>query len=317
VRFRFVARARIAAVILVALAAGVFSFLGGACERRHPSLRAVVRVILKLMLYVLVPFVAFVNLAHLQMTFDAAAALICAYGAVLSAGVTGWLVGREVLKLQRAALGALICSAIVANTGYLGLPVTVALLGVTDLRSAVAYDALVSGPMLYLFAFGVGAAFASRGKRIQRAGLRAFVRRNPPLVAAVAGLLVPASLVPEALVQASEIVVAALLPLGFFVVGVNLSAANRESPVRLPRRTDAPVALALVLRLAVAPLLLAGLSITVIHVPPAYILESAMPTGISTLVIGHGYGLDERQIAATIAWGTFVCLALGLVALAM
>ena len=29
-----------------------------------------------------------------------------------------------------------------------------------------------------------------------------------------------------------------------------------------------------------------------------------MPTGINTLIVGHAYGLDERQIATTVAWST-------------
>lgn len=29
-----------------------------------------------------------------------------------------------------------------------------------------------------------------------------------------------------------------------------------------------------------------------------------MPTGINTLIVGHAYRLDERQIATTVAWST-------------
>jgi predicted permease len=300
-------------MILVALVVLIASVVGAVYEHRHPGARSVVRVILRLMLYLLVPFVAFVNLAHLRVTVGAGAALVWSYIAVLVAGAAGWLIGAKLLKLKRTALGALICTTIVANTGYLGLPMTVALLGAPHLASAVAYDALVSGPLLYLFGFGVGATFASGSGELRRPRLGAFVVRNPPLLAAVAGLLVPASLVPTALVQTSEIVVAALLPLGFFVVGVSLSAAAREAGVRLLRRPDATVGFAVALRLAVAPVLLTGVSATVAHVPTAYILQSGMPTGINTLLVGHAYGLDERQIATTVAWSTVAALALGLI----
>jgi predicted permease len=300
-------------MIFVALVVACSSLLGAAYERRNGSARSVVRVMLRLMLYVLVPFVAFVNLAHLQVTVDAGAALICSYVAVLFAGTTAWLFGRELLRLERPALGALICTTIVANTGYLGFPTTIALLGARNLGAAVAYDAVVSGPMLYLLGFGVGAAFAAQNVIAARPGVRAFVIRNPPLLAAVAGLLVPASLVPSDLVPASEIVVAALLPLGFFAVGVSLSAAARERGTRILRWPDVTTVAAVGLRLALAPLLLLGFGATIVHVPSAYVLESAMPTGINTLIVGHAYGLDERQIATTVAWSTVAGLAVGLV----
>jgi predicted permease len=291
-------------MIFVAIVVAVSSLLGATYERRSRSARSVVRVMLRVMLYVLVPFVAFVNLAHVEVTVDAGGALICSYVAVLFAGMTAWLCGRSLLRLERPALGELICTTIVANTGYLGFPTTIALLGARNLGSAVAYDAVVSGPMLYVFGFGVGAAFAVQNVVAGKPGVRAFVTRNPPLVAAVAGLLAPASLVPSGLVHASEIVVAGLLPLGFFAVGVSLSAAARERGARILRRPDVTTAAAVGLRLALAPLFLVACGATIVHVPSAYILESAMPTGINTLVVGHAYGLDERQIATTVAWST-------------
>jgi predicted permease len=34
-----------------------------------------------------------------------------------------------------------------------------------------------------------------------------------------------------------------------------------------------------------------------------------MPTGITTLVIGHAYGLDQRLIATIIIWSTAIAVA--------
>src|SRR5205807_141428 len=124
--------------------------------------------------------------------------------------------------------------------------------------------------------------------------LRAFVLRNPPLVAAVAALLAPAALVPHALVDASRAAVFAFVPLGFFAVGVTLAQESEEGALPFPPPLTAPVASALVLRLLVAPAVLLALAASLVHLPDAYLLMAAMPTGINTLVVAHVYRLAER-----------------------
>src|SRR5436305_7558626 len=167
------------------------------------------------MLYVLVPFVSFVNLAHVHLAGGGGFGIALAWLTLFAAGVLAWAFGRRFLRLSRPSLGALILCVILVNTGYLGLPMTVALLGTGKLASAVAYDQLISGPMLLLVGFAVGAWFGPRAGNTRRERVRAYVTRNPPLLAAIAGLLAPASLAPAPLVRASHFVVIALLLLGF------------------------------------------------------------------------------------------------------
>ncbi len=300
-------------MLLVALAVAISTAFGITCERRTAFARQAARRGLQLMLYVLVPFVAFVNIAHVHLTGGGGVGLIVAYVAISGAAFTAWCVGRYVLHLDRPALGAVICTNVVVNTGYLGLPMTVALLGSGALSSAVAYDQLVSGPMLFLVGFAVGAAFGTRAGEGGLARLRAFLTRNPPLLGVIAGLLAPASLAPAALVTASHVIVAALLPLGFFAVGVNLSAERRKDAAPLLERPDRSVMLAVGLRLLVAPLGLAVVSATVIKLPSAYLLQAAMPAGINSLIVGQAYGLDQRLIATIIVWSTMAVLLAGLV----
>jgi predicted permease len=299
-------------MILVALAVFASTAWGVAAEHRsHARATLASRRALGVMLYVLVPFVSFVNIAHLRLSGGAGVGLVCAYIAIGLAGAVAWAAGRYALRLPRPALGAVILSVVVVNTGYLGLPMAVALLGVGALGSAVAYDQIISGPMLLLVGFAIGAAFGGRAGDTAAARLRAFVGRNPPLLAVIAGLLAPASLAPQALVDASHVVVAALLPLGFFAVGVNLSAERREDRARLLERPDRRVLLAVGLRLAAVPLVLASVSALVIRLPSAYLLQAAMPTGINSLVVGHAYGLDQRLIATIIVWSTAGAMLIG------
>ena len=139
------------------------------------------------------------------------------------------------------------------NTGYLGYPLTVALLGRDQLSTAVLYDVLVTGPCLLLGAFAVGAAFGTKAGESPRERVRAFFTRNPPLYAAIAGLLAPKALAPTALVDISQALIVAILPIGFFAVGATLAENAEHGELPMPPPLTRPVALAVGTRLAVVP----------------------------------------------------------------
>ena len=67
-------------------------------------------------------------------------------------------------------------------------------------------------------AFAVGAAFGTFAER-RRDRVVGFFTRNPALWAFFLALVAPAALAPDWAVDASQILVFAMLPLGFFVVG--------------------------------------------------------------------------------------------------
>ena len=300
-------------MIYVALAVVAATTIGIVCERRFAGARQAANQTLRIMLYVLVPFVSFVNIAHLRVTVGAGVGIAVAWVMMALVGLAAYAIGRFWLKLVDRELGALISSVLVVNTGNLGLPMAVALLHVRALGPAVAYDQLVSGPALALLGFGVGAAFGTRSDQSQMARVRAFLTRNPPLMGVIAGLLAPPSLAPAPLPAMSHVVVAGLLLLGFFAVGVHLSSERREDSAPLLERPDRRVGVAVALRLVAAPLVLAGLAAPFVRLPSAYLLQAGMPSGINSLIVGHAYGLDQRLIATIVVWSTAIVLASGLV----
>jgi hypothetical protein len=299
-------------VILVALVV-VVSGAAGALVARHHGDRAQLtsRRLLDGMLYALFPFVAFFNLAHLQITSGVGAGLGIAYLELACVGLIAWVLGDRLLGLRRPETGALICATVLVNTGYLGLPLTSAVLGHGQLPAAIAFDTLVSAPVLLTFGFGAGAAFGERAGSGVRERVRAFLVRNPPLLASVAGLLAPAALAPPALVDASNAAVFAMLPAGFFVLGVNLQTEGRHGS-RLSGPARRAVAAAVLLRLLVAPGLMLVLAAQVAGVPDAYLLQAAMPSGIATLLVAHAYGLDLRLCSAALAWSTAIVVSVSL-----
>lgn len=293
---------------MIAIAAAIVACtaLGLWAERRHgDAARRGAHGALDAIFYGLLPFVTFVALARLHITTGVGGGIGLIYAELIAATALAWFTATRVLRLSRPSTGALLVVVMLANTGFLGLALAVALEGSGALSPATAVDSLVSGPMFYIGAFVVAAHFGDRqgsGRLLTR------VTRNPPLVAAVAGLIAPASAAPHALVTVAHAAVWVMLAAGFFALGVNLGAEADDGALPFPPPLTPPVAVVLALRLAIAPALLAGLAAVVVRVPHAYLLQAAMPSGINSLVLGHAYGLDLRLISSAVAWTTTIVL---------
>jgi len=205
--------------------------------------------------------------------------------------------------------------AMIANTAYVGFPLTIALLGRDELATAVLYDVVVSGSLLLIGAFSIGAGFGSKSGESPGQRVRAFFTRNPPLYGAVLGLIAPRSLAPEGVVHVSQIALLGLLPIGFFAVGATLAEDAEQGVLPIPPPLTRPVLLALGGRLLLTPALLTLLAAPLIELPSVYRLLIAMPTALNAMVVSHAYGLDNRIVAEAVAWSTAIVIAVALVSL--
>jgi len=302
-------------MLWVVLTIAVSLALGVAAERRYADrASAAARRMLKVLLYGFTPPVAFLNIVGLELTADVGGGIVIGWAALIAAGVLAWAFGRRVLGLRPPSNGVLVNISLQGNTNYLGLPLCAALLGAEHLPEAIAYDSFVQAPVFLLGVFGVAAAMGEKAGGTLGQRVRAFVFKNPVLLAVVAGLLAPASLAPAALVSVSHAIVFLALPWGFFCAGVIL-AEHLESGRARPS-IDAPLGAAIVMRLVLAPLLLLLLAAPFIDLPPAYLLAAATPAGLNGLTVAHAYGLDLRYAASSLAWTTGIGVA-GMSALAL
>jgi len=297
----------IAATIAVATAVGIFG------EQRYgAAAEAATARLMRALIWLLLPVVAFFNIAALELTAEVGAGIAYGYVAIAVCMTAAWAIGTHVLHLPRPAVGALILAAGLANTGYLGIPFTAALFGLDDIPNGVVYDLLVSTMALITIGFSVGAAFGTVAEA-PRDRVIAFLTRNPPLWATIAGFLAPDALAPDWAVEASQVLVFLILPIGFFAVGVTLAAESERDGIGFPPPLTRPVGVALALRLLVAPAVVFGLSRVVLDVPDPYVSQAAMATAINSLAVANEYGLDRPLCAEAIAWSTAIVVAAGLV----
>lgn len=303
-------------LVLVLIAAATTAGVVFEQRDRAAAHRAADRVV-RLIVWVLMPFVVLFVVPHLELASGVGVGIALAFCELAVVGVLAFVIADRVLGLSRPVTGSVTCAAVLANTGYLGVPLTAALLGRGAVPHAVAWDAMVSNVMLYGPAFAIGAALGTQAGETGRERLVAFLTRNPVLYALVIGLVAPESFSPDAVFDVAIFVAGyGVLPLGFFLLGVNLMEERDDTGTRspLPPFTRA-VALASGLRLLVAPALL-GLLVLLAgaSVPDAFFIQAAMPSGINTLVVAHVFGLDLRTAAGAIAWSTAIATAAAAVA---
>lgn len=295
----------VVAAIALSTAAGVWA------ERRWGDGARVLAVrLLDLLLYVGLPFITFFVIARLKLDAGVGVGLLLAYAELATVGAVAYLLATRVLRAPRPVVGAVVVGALLGNTGYFGIPLNAALLGHDAIAPAIAWDTTVSGPMFYAVAFAVGAAFGTRAGGSARERVKAFVTRNPPLLALVAGLLVPDALVPEVLVTGARAGAFAMLPIAFFVLGVTLGSEAEAGKLAIPPPVSAPLVTIVGLRLVLAPALFAGLALLAgaagARPPTAYYVQAAAPCGVNAIVVAHVYGLDLRLIAGAILWSTAI-----------
>jgi hypothetical protein len=295
----------VTATIVVSLLVGIGAERQYAGRAQHWA-----RTVLTVTLYGLLPFVVFFNIARLHVSLDLAAALGLAILVAATVAAVAWVVATRVLRASRPTAGSVMVASIQGNTGYLGLPVAFAVLGAGALGNAIAYDTIMSAVTLLLGSAAIGAALGERAGTGGRARLRAFVTRNPPLIAVVAGLLAPDTLAPQTLVDISHVVAVGLAPLGFFALGAILAGEAEHGVLGMPwgrgNALSAPIGAAVTLKVLVTPLLLLAVTAAFVPLPRAFLLQAAMPCGINGLVIAHAYGLDLRTSAGAIAWSTAI-----------
>jgi predicted permease len=302
-------------VIFIALAIAASIAAGVAAERRAGARAGVwARRILTFLLYVVVPIVAFFNMARLEVRADVGVGLALGWIALPLTALLGWIIGRRLLHLPPPSAGVLAISGLQANTALMGLAVVATLLGFDHLSDAVVYDSLVQQPLFFIGSFAIAAATGTKVGETVRDRVRAFFVRNPPLIAIMLGAVAPDVLAPDVLVDATRLLVLTVPVLGFFAIGVTLAEEADDGALVFPPPLTPGIGVSILLRGVVAPGLLFLLAAPFIDLPAAFLLMAAMPAGLHIVILAHVYGLDVPFAAGLIVWTTMITVPILLVA---
>lgn len=207
-----------------------------------------------------------------------------------------WL-GARLLRLPREMAGGFIIAAALGNTGYIGYPITAALLGDRNLPEAIFYDV-----------FGTVGALVVVGLLIaQHYGTNDEARVNPlreivtfPAVIALAlALLLRPFDIPILVSDGLGLLANMVAPLIMLSVGLSLRVSTLG-------RAAGPLVALTGLRLLVAPAIALAVGTLLLGdvgggAPlRVAVLEAGMPAMMLTLVVGERFGLDTDFIASAI-----------------
>jgi predicted permease len=211
-----------------------------------------------------------------------------------------WAFGRST-RLAPETIGALILTAGLANTSFIGLPMIEAFYGQHDVSTGILIDQL--GTYLVLSTLGIAVAcWCSRGNASPKEMARRIVT-FPPLVALVAALLLMPVTYPEWATQVLSRLAATLAPLALLSVGLQLRlGALRE---RL-----STLSFGVAFKLLLAPLVVAVLYLGVLRADGETIrvtlFEAAMGPQIGAAIVAMQYKLDPQLVTLMVGVGSVV-----------
>ena len=280
-------------------------------HRRPDTSEHFAKRLMDFVLWVILPPVLFFNLAHFHFTLEAGKALGVAWIGNLMLFGLAYLVATRLFTLTRPQIGAFVCCATMGNTAYLGYAFSSAALGTKALDQAIIYDILLMLPSLVFIAFSIGAAFGTHADNAKDR-FKSYFTKNPLLFTAILALLAPSSLSPQWARDITHLLVYAILPAGFFAVGIVVRHESELDKLSFPPKLTTPVATAGMLKLSFLPLFLLAMDLWITKIPKAYVLQAMMPTGVNNLLLANNYGLDRKLTTSAIIWTTLVIAVVGL-----
>lgn len=221
----------------------------------------------------------------------------------LGAGLA-WLWIRQ-RSLSKPTQGSFLLASMVGNTGYLGFPVTLALVGQKFFVWALFYDLLGSS----LGTWGLGVIVASWAgqdshllfqKSAKRSHLGLVFLKNPALWSFGLGLTTRHVPLPQWAESSLHGFAWGVIALALVLIGMRLS--------QLPSLDRLDLAVwSLVIKMLLVPLVL-GISLPLFQitgsVQEVLVLQMAMPPAFSTLILAETYELDKNLTVTALAVGS-------------
>lgn len=224
---------------------------------------------------------------------------------LLGAGVAWvWMRCRITKEVWRPSTqGSFLLTSMVGNTGYLGYPIVLALVGPKYFAWALFYDLLGTT----IGAYGLGMAVAIYfGSQLQGNWLLQGLLKNPPLWSLFVGLYLRHVPLPLLIEQMLQVVAWAIIFSSLILIGMRLGQLT--SWRQLPKACSS-----LLIKMVLIPFVIGTcLSLFGVTGPPrlALVLQMAMPPAFATLVMTEVYHLDHELTVTTLVAGSVSLLVL-------
>jgi len=258
--------------------------------------------LIDIMLYITLPPLIFVSMAT-EITWErllsGAFIPLFSLGLIILMFLVAYLLGRlKLVTKERQKTFAVLCA--MPNSGFIGYPVTWAVLGETGFTYAVLYDIGVT------IAFCSIAILVLQGGPVRKKSWRELI--NPSLIAAAFGIILNWRhvAIPEVILTPLQIMGNVTVPLAMLIMGYLLSGLK----VNL-KMLNGELALVCCCKLLLSPLLAHFLMLP-LNLDPllhtAVLMQAAMPSMASTPVLVEKYGGDGEFAVLAVFFTTLLSL---------
>jgi malonate transporter len=230
--------------------------------------------------------------------------------ALLVVGLTIWLTRSARVQLKDASFGALVAA--FPNTGFMGVPLLVALLGAAaagPVICTILADLFVTSSLCIALARAHDAG-AGNAKRAAAQALRGALSNPLPWAIALGALASATGLRPPGPLDAViKMLADAATPVALFTIGAVLWRAGQHAHTRTPVTLYLPVAL---IKLLLHPALVFGLGLGAqalgLGLSPFQLmvltLAAALPSASNVSLLAERYGADNGRVARIIMAST-------------
>lgn len=188
--------------------------------------------------------------------------------------------------------GSFILASMVGNTGYLGYPVTLSLLGQQYFGWALFYDLLGSTIGTYGFGVVLAARFGMGVTSYKQIAI--VVIQNPALWSLSLGFTARQIPLPDVVELVLQIIAWTVIGLSLILIGMRLSLLKSLQGL-------SQISVSLCIKMLLVPLIL-GIGLTMLGMTGSprlvMVLQMSMPPAFATLILAEAYNLD-RELAVT------------------
>jgi malate permease and related proteins len=209
---------------------------------------------------------------------------------------------------SKATQGSFLLAMMVGNTGYMGFPVILTLVGKDYFVWGLIFDLLGSTLGAYGLGVAIAAHFGNSGDQDPQQRwwkpLTKAMLKNPALWSLMIGLTIRNVGLPEIVEQSLKYISAPVVPASLIMIGMQLSKLTSLGKLRQS-------SVCLFIKMLLVPLFVGtGLMFFGITGAPrlALVLQMSMPPAFATLVIAQAYNLDRDLSVTAIAFGSITLL---------
>ncbi len=190
----------------------------------------------------------------------------------------------------------------VGNTGYLGYPVILSLVGTQYFAWALFYDLL--GTTIGAYILGVALAAQYGGSVSNYWNVTKAILINPALWSFGAGLLIRQITLPTLVVSCLDFVAWSSIAASLILIGMRLSKLTSWGSLKL-------ASISLSIKMIIVPMIL-GISLSSFGLTgktaQVLVLQMAMPPAFATLVLAEAFDLDRELAVTALAVGSIILL---------